>query len=339
LRRALADSILYANLHDLTPNMPAGPLTPVLNNYRTLAQALESLTDTLEDESGARVFASPLARDPRTSGGLVEVVQVCIEDEGDGIGAELWDQPIPVKDIAGAEAGRRARAALQKLVRHVHQLPDRPDRLPGLIWVPHKRVASATRAVNAAKRAFEEAVHEFSRGFRHHKERAQAFAGTELQHVLLLQAYRQIPLVTGRIEKVSFSWSGASRTVRRMTVREATEWIASLARFGTVSEWTRRVAAVPGPYVARVRRQAPYPIANIKVDGHWNGDPEVDYAPARQLMAHLPIVLTGPEWPEVNPLLPYEPGAQPGKRGDRRLASTPLIPELGLYEYVRQPLT
>lgn len=323
---------------------PARPsLDSVLGSYKTLKAALRTLSDNLEDSREARVFEIEPHKDPagspsRSGGG----VQDCIESktatgsEEDGSSlAPLWDQSITVTPVAGKTAERLVRGAIKKIVRQINQPPTRPDRLPGVIWAPYARVTSAVQAANAAKQAFERMVREYSRPLRHHKERAEAFLGTDLEHVFLLKAYRLVPLITDRIEGLGFSWSGASRSVRRLTVREASEWVASLNQFGNVSEWTRRVATIDGEYVARVRRLAPFPVANIRRNGHWPGDHDAPTMRGGRIMANLPIVLTGAEWPEISDLTDYNPDKHKTskKRDDSLLRPEPLIEELGLYEY------
>lgn len=318
-------------------------LRPCLASLAALRSSLVTLALSLEGAK-ARAFEVPLARDGSPAGEAP--VQACIENDEEPRGstapAELWDRPIPVHAVEGRQGERLCKAALVKITRRRDQPPTRPDRRPGLIWLPGDRgraARSAARTVNSLKEALKATVDGLDLN---PKQRVRLLQGTPLHHVLLLQAYRAIQVIGAEpvfdrrdptrvvkenlfeIEAVSFSWSGASRKVLQLSRDEVLAYLENCKLFDWESIWQSRIRRLPDPAFALVRRIAPFPVANLRVDGHWT-----------RVMASTPLIYTGSSWPEVRDLPDYVPGAEPGqqKRAAVRVEETPLIPQIGLYRY------
>lgn len=265
---------------------------------------------------------------------------------GEDSDADLWDLPIPVTVVDGAQGMRLCRSALMKVTRRRDQPPGRPDRRPGLLWQPGKAGAQlrrAARTVNDAKAAFRAAVDNLGVS---PAKRAQAFQGTPLQHVMLIQAYRGIEVIgldyeldpndstrvvrelPVEIQAVSFSWSGASRKVVRVTRDEVLTYLENRKLFGWTSDWQKRVLETDDEHFAYVRRIAPFPIANLRIGDRF----------CKRVMAPVPLIYTGEAWPEVRELPSYEPGAEPGRRRVQAVEvdAVPLIPQIRLFRYLRE---
>ncbi len=346
IRRTLHD--LVSILYIYTNMQPAGrpilniDLDPQLAALETLKAALDAVFSALELSTvRARAFEVPVARDDD------EGMHVCINKnadqeqprrspvrDDDPPGPALWDQPIPVSALSDEMSAYRARLAIRKIVRRRDQPPTRPDRLPGLVLAPGKATVRAVRAANRAKDAFHDSINSLRHNGRKlvHAQRQKLFENTELQHVLLLQAYRHIELLERPIEAVSFSWSGESRSVQRL---HRSEVLATIERTkiieGATSDWERLILQLPDPYFARVRRQAPFPLVNVRYAGaqRW----------VSRGMAALPIVLAAGAWPaRVRDLPPYEPRTRAPRRTDRKggvqVEEQPLIAPMHLHRYL-----
>lgn len=275
-------------------------LSAPLEIYHSLKSSLQLLCDSLEGAAGV-VWHLPLVRDSRSSlagmytGSMTTEERKLARKKAEGA---LWDAPVPVKRLEGRQALRRAAAALRKLERRENQPPDRPDRLAGLIYgVPvaaRRRVAVAVAEVNANKRAFKAAVMGLPWDV---KERRLKLAGTELRHVLLLQAYREIELVEGEILAASFGWSGGSHSVGTVPRAELVNylqvrgWRNDEESEGLVDEvdsagWEQRLASAEGEFFLRVRRMAPFPVVNLELPPL----PGSGKKNRRRVAANLPLI-------------------------------------------------
>ena len=313
---------------------------PLITALAALRSGLDSLHAALAVSQGVAFDLPKIRGTPDSNASL----QACIEPREDN-GAALWDVAIPVRKVQGKQGANLCRSALLKITRRRDQPPTRPDRRPGLIWIPGQAGVSARRAartVNDLKSAFQSAVEGLGLN---HMQRAQLFKGTPLQHVLLIQAYRKIQVIgvdyemdpkdptrvvrerPFDIQAVSFSWSGASRKVLRATREEVLEDIANRKIFEGRTRWESRVRELPDAEFAYVRRLSPFPVANLKIDGRW----------AKRVMAAVPLIYTGPSFPTLKDLRDYQPKNEPGSRnqGAVQVEAEPLIAELGIHRYVR----
>lgn len=302
-----------------------------LQALKMLRLSLQNLELALADAK-ARVYVIEPVRD--------EASLVCISDsEIDDSGI---DQPILVDALPGfrhdrywseAHSRRLAIQSFKRLTRRRDQPPTRPDRRPGLIWAPGRTSEHAARLVNSAKLTFLEAMRQLPTS---RVKRKALLAGSELEHVLLLQAYRQISIVTEPVDAISFSWSGASHSVQEISFDSTLKLIRQCKLFDWQSRWERLVIEHASPSFARLRRMAPFPVANCCIGGSWG----------RRETASMPLLLTGPRWPgHITDLLSYEPPVHLPARGATRQAAltqsridpAPLIPELGLHRYIGAP--
>lgn len=339
-------------------------LNPSLTALAALRSSLASLHLSL-DGAQATAYDIPVVRNGGSPGGGGEgaegggPLQACIDGEvssqdagtataapvleGPDEGADLWDRPIVVTPFTGAQGARLCKSALLKITRRRDQPPNRPDRRAGLLWLPGKAGAGARRAartVNDLKTAFQAAVNGLPFN---HVQRAHAFHGTPLQHVLLIQAYRAIQVIgvdyqmdprdptrilretPYSIDAISFSWSGASRKVLRLSRDEVFEYLASRKAAGWKVDWEKRIEDTGDSHYAVVRRLAPFPIANLKIDGKW----------CKRVMASAPLIYTGDTLPKIRDLPDYQPSNEPGLRNvdSVKIEQLALIPEIGLHRY------
>lgn len=300
-----------------------GPrLNPALDALKRLRKANAGLARRLEG-AGALVFQLPVLRDWTADGPSDHRA-----DE------PVW--PITAKPVHGDQAVTLAQEILKKTHRPAAQNPRSTDRLPGILWTADPQVLAAAADVNACRRALKDAVTGLGLD---PKARQNLFSGTDLEHVHLVECYRQVVVLTDEerpakdqppsrrldtVREVAFGWSVNLRVVDRISVAKAIAWIENMTIDGGPTRWTRRLQALGVKYVARVRDVPPVPVANIKRDSGW----------AERLTVPLPIIFVGPVQPKIQNLKECaDPKGSPSRRKLAKLVESPIIEELGLYQY------
>ena len=334
-------------------------LSTLQQTFETLSAHLAHLDSLVARTGMAEVYKVPVVRDdrytatlrkdrtyvepsfPEAWGTMASPLQVCIEPvpssgppappprgrlekppETSEVAA-LWDTPIPVDYVRMPQALSFARTALRTLVRRVDQPPTRIDRLPGLLYCTDPKLPALVGSINAAKAHFAHILEELHASRRQLDE---AFEGTPMRHVLLLNVYRRLTVLEQDIEAVSFGWSGASRTVQCLTREQAVRLCQSGHTLAGKSQWQKQIENCSDRYFARVRRQAPFPVVNIRIDGVWQ---------PRQAVSLPLLVAKQVRIEKIRALSAYVPGVRPGdRRGDQLgIQAEPFIEPLRLYRY------
>lgn len=188
----------------------------------------------------------------------------------------------------GLAAVNRGALVIAKTKREVSDDPVRTMRLAGLIVTGLPDLAARVNAVNRAKADFSAACRRVSS---HATARTRKFAGTPLQHVYLLEACRALRMLPDDAESVSFSWSGGSHTVCRVSRLALIERLENTG--GIDFRDLRRLKSSDDAELAEVKPKQPFVVANLAL-------PEG----AKQVPACLPL-LSGSEPERVGVLKPY----------------------------------
>lgn len=328
--------------------MPTDPtLTPSLDSLKILMNALDVLGD-LVARAPMRVYEIPIRRDAEVRGvgggslgagmyretGLTRQELAALRTQGPpaGEGLTLRDLPVPVTRLEGAEAARRCAG----IYRKIHQAPGqkpRPDRLPGLVWIPGGAIRQAVEDVNRAKAAF---IQEF-RALRPRRDRASRAAraalisGTPLAGLIPDAAERQVILVREPVLGASFSWAAQSRVVHCVPTPVLKLYLNKrFKRAPVLDQWSSQLAA---HHVAHAvcRVAAPFPVCNLKFEpvDPPKGNRQRAAAVWRRYNAHMPIILNADQIdPDltIRDLPDYDPDALPAaRRSPDRVVPAPLF--------------
>lgn len=298
---------------------------------------------TAAEDALAHLKAHLSTFDGLLSGGLAEVYRLpVIRDDGTVSGgvtaAEL--RHIKVDTVSGPMALRMAKALYQQIVRRHRQPPTRPDRLPGLVVTDRSVVIEAAQAINQAKDALRLAMGALPRVS---GRNSTLLDGTDLQHLMLLQAYRHIDIVPGIPDQVSFGWTGRSRSVRQITREDAIEMVEKMgegAESVLASRWLRALEEIDDDLLAQVKDIPPKPVCNVRYTGEdglarWMQRPSCT----------MPALVQGRRLPTIRPLTTFDadaieasmraPDGAPSEatRSDSLLLPEPLIDAIHLYRY------
>jgi|GEM_PF-7113293 len=247
---------------------------------------------------------------------------------------------IPVDPISGPAALRLAKGIYKQIIRRHRQPPTRPDRLPGLVVTPHLQAIAAARAVNQAKDQLKRAMSALPRMS---SRNSTLFDGTDLQHLMLLQAYRHIDILPATPDKISFGWTRRSRVVRQITREQAIDLVSGMDNDGdgdTASRWLRALRSIDDEVLAQVKDIPPTPVCNVRYT-----DPEGYARWTRRPSCTMPLLIPGQCLPPLQPLTTFDAdqidAANRGPdgtlieplRGDASLLDEPLIGAINLYRY------
>lgn len=159
------------------------------------------------------------------------------------------------------------------------------------------------------------------------------FLGREgLARLHLKQAYRHLPLVVKRPDRVGFSWYSSGRSIARISKAQAWERLVKLnTEAAHIRIQMERLAALPdNEPLARVQRQAPVLRANLVfTDGR-----------RKSMNASLPLLFPNQGSNDL-PDFSLPPETPPGERqrlvrSDNKLEDEPWLPSIRVHRY-RQP--
>lgn len=211
---------------------------------------------------------------------------------------------------------------------------------PGIVGADAATLALA-RQCNAAKDAFKRAVlalktlprPQANRLMEDLHQRAEpvsrAMRRMGAARLNLKQAYRHIPLLEQRPEKIGFTWSNQGRTIQRTTVAEARRLLERRAESPEVNQALAALARVPEHEIlARVRSVCPHLRANLLFPGSGQ---------RRLMQAPLPIMIplrVGEHLPEFVPVGVEPSGQQRLRRSDVRIEDQPFLPLIRVHRYL-----
>jgi hypothetical protein len=213
---------------------------------------------------------------------------------------------------------------------------------PGIIGASLETMEAA-QACNAAKEAFKAAVlalKTLSKPdanalmvdlHKRHEVVATAMKRMGAARLNLKQAYRHIPLLGRRPEKIGFTWSKQGRTIQRTGVAEARRLLQRRRETPQVQLELHRLAGIPEYEVlARVRSVCPHLRANIVFMGTGR------QVQRRLMQAPLPILVplqAGERLPEFVPIPPEPVGGLRLQRSDVRIEEDVFLPSIRAYRY------
>lgn len=211
---------------------------------------------------------------------------------------------------------------------------------PGLIGADADTL-ELTRVCNAAKDAFKAAVLALKALPRPQANRliedlhqraepvARAMRRMGAARLNLKQAYRHIPLLVQRPDKIGFTWSNQGRTIQRTTVAEARRLLERRTESPEVNQALTTLARVPeSEMLARVRSVCPHLRANLLFAGSGQ---------RRLMQAPLPIVIPlkpGEGLPDFVPVGVEPSGQQRLRRSDVRIDDEPFLPIIRVHRYL-----
>lgn len=237
------------------------------------------------------------------------------------------DRPVLIEVAAftGQAALARAADAIAKTLRFPSDgKPVSTRRVIGVVAVPDPAFEDLLLLVNTAKQRFAQVCVEIDS---HPQARRRKLIDTPLQQVHILEAVRMLHHLPRTVDAVQFSWSAASRVIRR-ALRE--ELIEKLPAYDD----KRKLRGIEDRYVAYVRTKPPFVVANLREPGVPK---EERYGRPH---ATLPFFVVG-RMPEVRPLKPYSerPRAHPREpvEGQAVVDPRPLIRALKIHRYLVQP--
>ncbi|MFO1434210.1 MAG: DNA replication terminus site-binding protein [Candidatus Competibacteraceae bacterium] len=147
----------------------------------------------------------------------------------------------------------------------------------------------------------------------------------------LKQAYRHIPVLQQRPEKIGFTWSKQGRTIQRTSVPEARRLLQQRRETPQVQLELQRLVGLPKHEVlARVRQVCPHLRANLVFAGPGGS------VRRRLMQAPLPILLplqVGERLPEFVPIAPEPVGSLRLQRSDIRIEEEVFLPSIRAYRY------
>jgi hypothetical protein len=213
---------------------------------------------------------------------------------------------------------------------------------PGIIGSSVETM-EATRVCNGAKDAFKAAVlalKTLSKPeandlmadlHKRHEAVATAMQRMGAARLNLKQAYRHIPLLDKRPEKIGFTWSKQGRTIQRTSTAEAQRLLQQRRETPQVQRELQRLTHIPEHEVlARVRSVCPHLRANIVFVGS-NGQVQ-----RRLMQTPLPILVplqAGERLPEFVPIPPEPIGSLRLQRSDVRIEEEVFLPSIRAYRY------
>ncbi len=164
-----------------------------------------------------------------------------------------------------------------------------------------------------------------------HEEVAATMKRMGAARLNLKQAYRRIPLLDRRPEKIGFTWSKQGRTIQRTTPAEARRLLERRRETPQVLLELRQLTGIPpNEVLARVRSVCPHLRANI-VFVNPNGQVR-----RRLMQAPLPILVPlqpGERLPEFVPIPPVPVGSLRLQRSDVRIEEDVFLPSIRAYRY------
>lgn len=213
---------------------------------------------------------------------------------------------------------------------------------PGIIGASPETLAVA-RQCNEAKDAFKAAVLALKTLtkpevnalmmdlHKRHETVAVAMKRMGAARLHLKQAYRRIPLLEQRPEKIGFTWSKQGRTIQRTSVPEARRLLQQRRETPQVQLELQHLAGLSDQeMLARVRRVCPHLRANIVFAG-----PGIQVQ-RRLMQAPLPILVplqAGERLPEFIPIAPEPAGNLRLQRSDVRIEEDVFLPSIRAYRY------
>lgn len=211
---------------------------------------------------------------------------------------------------------------------------------PGIVGADADTMALA-RDCNAAKDAFKAAVLALKTLPRPQANRlmedlhqraepvAEAMRRMGAARLNLKQAYRHVPLLDRRPDKIGFTWSNQGRTIQRTTVAEARRLLERRAETPEVNQALAALARVPeSEILARVRSVCPHLRANLLFAS--NGE-------RRLIQAPLPIMIplkAGEGLPDFVPVGVEPSGQARLRRSDVRIEDEPFLPIIRVHRYL-----
>lgn len=295
--------------------------------YESLDAELKALKEVITDRSAlvaAEISICPAPVDEKVDAGAPSdkaqtALALMRQESGRN---EHADGIIHVHKLSGFEAARRGSSILGRTKRRIDQSAVRTYRAAGVICVRDAGVSERVERINELKRQFGNALSLIAP---HHKVRRDILMGSDLQHVHQIQAMRRITLLPQGTSAVTFGWTGNSRKVHQISAGELRDYL--IERYGELGRWGRLIKGkTDDEPLAVAERILPTPIANVKVDGKW----------LARCGAQMPFICIGTP-PMVRLLDSYAPSVRDRVRSDRLLGLEPLIPELSIYEYERDP--
>jgi len=213
---------------------------------------------------------------------------------------------------------------------------------PGIIGASPETMVAA-RQCNDAKDAFKAAVLALKTLpkpevnalmldlHKRHETVAAAMKRMGAARLHLKQAYRRIPLLEQRPEKIGFTWSKQGRTIQRTRVPEARRLLQQRRETPQVQLELQRLASLPeNEVLARVRRVCPHLRANLVFAGPGG---QVN---RRLMQTPLPILIplqAGERLPEFVPIAPEPVGNLRLQRSDVRIEEDVFLPSIRAYRY------
>lgn len=214
---------------------------------------------------------------------------------------------------------------------------------PGLVGASPATMATA-HACNAIKDTFKAAVlalKSLARAeahavmadlYRRQETVAAAMRRMGASRLNLKQAYRHIPLLDQRPQKVGFTWSKQGRVIQRTTVAEARRLLEQRTETPQKYQELQHLAEIPAEEIlARVRSVCPHLRANI-VFAAPPGGPVM----RRLMQTPLPILIPlqpGEPLPEFVPTAPDLLTNPRLRRADVRIEDLPFLPTVRIHRY------
>lgn len=213
---------------------------------------------------------------------------------------------------------------------------------PGIVGAS-AAVASAAIELNRRKDQFKQAVlalkgldknqakHALDGLHKRNAEVAAAMRRMGTARLNLKQAYRHVPLLEKRPQKIGFTWSKQGRTIQRTTVAEARRLLQRRSESVQVNSELSKLGQIPEDEIlARVRSTSPHLRANVVF---VNADDSLE---RRLVQAPLPILVPladGEPLPEFVPIPPEPAGQIRLKRSDVKIEEEPFLPLLRVHRY------
>lgn len=215
---------------------------------------------------------------------------------------------------------------------------------PGIIGASEATL-SAARVCNVVKNNFKEAVlslKALSKADtnslmmdlqRRNEEVAISMKRIGAARLNLKQAYRRIPVLDRRPQKIGFTWSRQGRTIQRTSVAEARRLLERRSDSQQLRMELQRLAQISEDEVlARIRGVCPHLRANLVFE---NPD-GTDGAARRLIQAPLPILVPlkpGQSLPDFVPIAPQPSGSLRLQRSDVRIEEEPFLPSIRIHRY------
>lgn len=345
--------------------MPTTPLEAAERALRLYQSSLSALSTSIARREGV-AFTVPRVRDVGVGAGMYKddgrnpfQDELPLTDyEGAGMYKGSGDprRVIPVVELRGRPATEHLGAGLAKIVRLRNQPPTRPDRFPGVLLCGPEQ-AAVLAMVKDARTQLLELLDQLGE---HPEERRLARAGSSehaMRHLMMMELMREPHVIDTEVDRVAFSWSGNSKSVKKLSRAQALHFVNSKNHLTeTSSQWEKQLHASSSPAFAVVRPIEPFPVANLsfiaqdlmpaeKREAEWQKEQAAAAAEGRETVkpsdpskvrrtAVLPLILlANRRMPLIHPLSVFDLDAKRRAPREDVLVGDVVIPALNLYEY------